>query len=125
MDKYEEIWGILSELNEDELIALHNDFVEFYGDDSDHIYYMNEFDDMARDYCPSELLEKTEDDFELWRDYFCIDDWDREFHSFDDIFDKIDCGEIADFMIANCDDGGIAEIAEILENDDEDDEEIA
>ncbi len=73
MDKYEEVLGILDGLNEDELIALHNDFVENYGDDSDHIYYMNE----------------------------------------------------ADFMIDNCDDGGIAEIAEILENDDEDNEEIA
>lgn len=115
MEKVDKIADILCDLDEYEVIDIHNELNEYFGDATGRIYYMNDFNDvvMGEGYTPMEILEKTESNFEPWQDYFWID-YDGEIWSFDDIYERVDTYEMANFIIECEDDFGNSEICDVL-----------
>lgn len=97
---YEKImtWGI------DQFVKANNEITSEYGESDYHIYRMDEFDEVMKDYAPSEILEMTKDDFSLDDTYFWFKDYVCELASASSV-DQIPDGYLdgmAQFL-ADCD----------------------
>lgn len=115
MDKHEAILDWLASADEDDIIDIHNALCESHGDSCAVIHRMDEFDDYATMYTPSDLIRNI-DDFDT-DDWFFVDGING-FESFDDIYDVCDDYGIADFIVENDDDCGFGDLRDILDDDD-------
>lgn len=74
MTRYEKILETISNMNNNEIVSLHNEYCinAFYPDD--HIYTMNEIDEQLEGYTPMEIIRKTaNNNFNIDDDYFVFD----------------------------------------------------
>lgn len=126
MKTKEEKIALLKEVFEDmsdgEFVCLYNDnYVDGNRYEDDRIFYMDEWDDMVSNMTPRELLDEFQhnSDFDLGDDYFTIGVYG--YSSFSDPIDSDRVDNMVDYVLRHSDDLGIDEIAEIL-NDEEDED---
>lgn len=115
MDKHEAILDWLASADEDDIIDIHNSLCESHGNMEAVIHRMDEFDDYACAYTPSDLIDNL-GDFNT-DDWYFIDGYDG-LESFDDIYDVCDDYGIADFVLEDDDDCGFGGLRDILDDDD-------
>lgn len=114
------IVDVIGELDEQKLVAVHNEYCDYVGYYDDIIYYMCELDELMCGLTPLEILDRC-DDIDTSDDYFHDTLYGVE--SISDPYDYIYIGDIADEMIDSCEDFGLSiDVDELLEN--LDDEEV-
>lgn len=122
-NKKEEIMELLEGLSDSDTLDMWNEYCENNGYYGDMVHYMSEFDDyFAGTMTLSALQEIFRQDFDPFCDYFRMDCGSIE-ECFDDIFEVVDLGTLADYIIDNDESFGNWEIEELLEEDEEEDEE--
>ena len=121
MTKEDRIQAIIDTMDECEIVSMWNERCDSYCCDDEHIYSMNEIDDIIGKMWASDFLDKFDRDFDLADDYFKDGLWNYE--SFNDIYDVVDDGELIEYMIDEDEDFGDDRIREILDEEDEDEEE--
>lgn len=123
--KEERIESILKAYKEWDLIDAWNRRSEAYRYDDDYIYPMDELDELFYNVKPSEMLSQLSDDFRVRDDFFRCSVFGLESFNYAD--DVVDYEELIEYIINEDDDLMDAEIREILDecedDEDEDDEE--
>lgn len=109
----------INEMDEDDIITAWND-----NEVGEHIYYIDDFDDLFCDYSPQGIAELASDcGWESWYDYFT---YDGEIQQSNCIEDLVDLDDLVEYVLDEEDDLGDEEIRKALDGDveyDEDDEE--
>ena len=114
MDRYDVIVDYLTNVGVDETDEINawNEYCDFSRYDEDKIYFMDELDDMVGKLYPSDFFSKFED-FDFSDYYFSTNGYD--FESFSDIFDKVDEGDLAQYMADNEEYFGLYDLQEAVE----------
>lgn len=121
MTRYEKIKAALDEMSTAELIGIHNEYCYAADYLDDHIYSMDEFDDIMSGQSPWEIARCAYyGDFCPAHDYFWFNGY-ANLCSADFEPDIISTEDIAQYIDDNDDDLGNDDIAEILEGDEADD----
>ena len=124
MTKRERIEEVISNLYDYEIIEMWNEYCDNNGYYDDKVFAMSEVDDVVfydKDLSLETVQWLQDNDFDPTDDYFAYDGYDIE--TFCDIYDKVNEGELADYIEDNDDPLGNDEIEEILEEEDEDEDE--
>ena len=121
MEKRQKLVDYINSLDDDELIALHNNYCEAAGYEDDRIYCMYELDDILEGRTPTDiLLRGFYGDFNPRHDLFWFNGRGN-LKSADCITDMpISAIDIANYILSNEDSLGNDEIQEILDEDTED-----
>lgn len=118
--KEDRILEILKSYKEWDLINAWNTRCENYRYDDDFIYSMDELDEFFYDVKPTELLNQLSDDFRVRDDFFRCSVFGLESFNYAD--DVVDYEELVEYIMKEDDDLMDAEIREILDEDEYDDE---
>ena len=88
-----------SELSNDELVTVWNEYCDNNNYTDDRIYYMSEFDDMMCDRTPSEIAR------DVWSNDFCVNcdyfQWSVYLTSTDYPEEMVDFDALADYILSN------------------------
>lgn len=100
--QHEIVCNILSDIEDDDLIDIINDYCDNYEYDF-KIYYMSELDDLMDNKTATEILSELSNDFDINDDYFIKTI--NGFKSGDDVHNLMDCdyNELARYLIPNND----------------------
>lgn len=119
MNKYDALMAIIEAMQDYEVIDLHNQMCEGNNCMDDYIYN-NDIDELLCNQKPSEVANALHKDYNINDDYAVFTIYGlNSFSYLGDENSPIDYDEIVDYIIDNEDDCGYSEIAEILEEDDE------
>ena len=127
MTRYEKIKAALDKMSTAELINIHNEYCDAANYPDDHIYDMDEFDEIMSGHTPWETVRCAYyGDFCPTHNYFWFDGY-ANLCSADYRPEIIVIEDIAQYIDDNDDDLGDCDLAEILdeEENDEDDEDDA
>lgn len=122
MTRYEKIREAIDEMHGAEIVDLHNEYCYANNALDDHIYSMEEFDEIMSGMTPREIARAA-----YYFGKFCpACDWFwfngyGNLESGDFVPDIIDMDAIAKYIDENGDDLGNSDIADILEDDENDD----
>lgn len=124
MTKKELLIDLLDNMAEYEIVDLHNEVADANRDYEAHIYHMDSFDEMMSGLSPSEIVNATQEDFDINDEWFIDGIYGLE--SFYDAFDHIDTDEVAQVILDDDDSFGNAEVQDFLDEyaDYDDDDEI-
>ena len=125
-DMRDEVLEMLKDMNDNDLVAVHNEYCEKVRYDDDRIYYMEEINELMYSMKPLDILREardvdTNDDWIRWNGYGnlestdCPEDW-------------MDLDEIADYIVENDDalrNDDIRDLMDEIEAENEEEEEEA
>ena len=123
-DMRDEVLEMLRDMNDNDLVAVHNEYCEKVRYDDDRIYYMEELNELMYGMKPLDILREardvdTNDDWIRWNGYGnlestdCPEDW-------------MDLDEIADYIVENEDplyNDDIRDLMDEIEAENEEEEE--
>ena len=117
MDKYDRIIEYIDGLEDEAAISLWNSWA---GSSEEHIYSMDEFDEVMKDYSPLGVAELVSGsaNFDTSDEYFKCSCWGIESG---DCWRLVEDGLMAEDMVSFNEDFGSSAIREILESEDNDD----
>ena len=123
MEKREKLVEYINSLDDDELIALHNNYCEAAGYEDDRVYSTDELDELLEGMTPTDiLLRGFYGDFNPRHAFFWFNGYGN-LESADYMAGTPICaGDIADYILSEEDSLGNDEIQEILDGEDEDNE---
>lgn len=133
MDAYDKVLDVLSDLSEDDLISVWNEYCDANNYVDDRIYYMSELDDVygygVFDNSPiTDIIDTIRDDFNDFDtscDYFGVTMYGYESFDSPDSFSGFDINDLCKYIVDNDDALGENQLREVLEEiaEDEEDEE--
>ena len=122
----DEVLEMLKDMNDSDLVAVHNEYCEKVRYDDDRIYYMEELNELMYSMKPLDILREgrnvdTNDDWIRWNGYGnlestdCPEDW-------------MDLDDIADYIVENDEDFDNDDLRDLMdeieaENEEEEEEE--
>ena len=123
-DMRDEVLEMLRDMNDNDLVAVHNEYCGKVRYDDDRIYYMEELDELMYGMKPMDILREardvnTNDDWIRWNGYGnlestdCPEDW-------------MELDEIADYIVENDDalrNDDIRDLMDEIEEENEEEEE--
>ena len=123
-DMRDEVLEMLKDMNDNDLVAVHNEYCEKVRYDDDRIYYMEELNELMYGMKPLDILREA-------RDVDINDDWIRwngygNLESTDCPEDWMDLAEIADYIVENEDplyNDDIRDLMDEIEEENEEEEE--
>jgi hypothetical protein len=135
MDAYDKVLDVLSDLSEDDLISVWNEYCEKNNYADDTVYYMYDLDDIygygLDGLSITDIINTVRDDFgdfDTSCDYFGVTMYGYE--SFDslDSFSRFDMNDLCRYIVDNEDELGESQLREVLEEiaeseEDEDEDE--
>lgn len=123
MEKREKLVEYINNLDDDELIELHNSYCEAAGYEDDRVYSTDELDEILDGRTPTDILSMGfYGDFRPQHDFFWFDGYGN-LKSADYITDMpIYAIDIANYVLSEKDSLGNDEIQEILDKEDKDNE---
>ena len=116
MTRIDRIIGILEDMTDDEIIAVHDEYCVKNNLMDDYIYDMEEFDEVMDGETPSAIISHCRVDFSINNKYFSFDGYDNCF-SFDYPDAHIYITDIAEYIDSEEYAFNNTEIEEILEED--------
>ena len=124
-DMRDEVLEMLKGMNDNDLVAVHNEYCEKVRYDDDRIYYMEELDELMYGMKPLDILREardvnTNDDWIRWNGYGNLESTDYPGN------DWIDIDEIADYIVENEDplyNDDIRDLMDEIEEENEEEEE--
>lgn len=114
--KRNDIVVALEDLSEFDLLFINNEIAYEYRDYEAVIYTVDDFDEVASGYSPSELADNVSD-FSTNDEYFVNGIYG--FRSFDYVSDEVDFYAMAEYIIENDEDFGYQVIRNALSDEDE------
>ena len=119
MNKHDALMATIEAMQDHEIIDLHNQMCEGNNYMDDYIYD-NDIDDLLCNQKPSEVVNALHRDYNINDDYAVFTIYGlNSFSYLGDENSPIDYDEIVNYILDNEDDCGYSEIAEILEEEDE------
>lgn len=124
MTRFEKIREAIDEMHGSEIVDLHNEYCDAVNYPDDHIYSMEEFDEIMSGMTPWEIARAA-----YYSGKFCpACDWFwfngyGNLESSDFVLESVDADAIAKYIDENDDDLGNSDIADILEAEEEEEEE--
>ena len=111
-----------SELSNDELVSIWNEYCDNNNYTDDRIYYMREFDDMMYDRTPSEIAR------DVWSNDFCVNcdyfQWSVYLTSTDYPEEMVDFDALADYIITNDTSLYNDDLREFLDSEEEEEDDL-
>lgn len=123
MTRYEKIREAIDEMHGAEIVDLHNEYCDAANYPDDHIYSMEDFDEIMSGMTPWEIVRAAyySGKFCPARGWFWFNGYGN-LESDDFVPDIIDMDAIAKYIDENDDDLGNSDIADILEADEDEEE---
>lgn len=127
MTKYERIVSLLKDMNTADCVAIHNEYCDLTKYGEDHVYCMEDLDEVLGNCTPTDLACKIEyGSFWINDRYFFFDGY-ANLSSFSQCScygtsTPIDIDAIAGFAVENNEDYGNTDICDILESEENDNE---
>ena len=120
----DEVLEMLRDMNDNDLVAVHNEYCEKVRYDDDRIYYMEELNELMYNMKPLDILREardvnTNDDWIRWNGYGNLESTDRP-------EDWMELDEIADYIVENEDplyNDDIRDLMDEIEAENEEEEE--
>lgn len=119
MNKYDKLMATIEAMQDYEVIDLHNQMCEGNNYMDDYIYN-NDIDELLCGKSPSEVVNELHSDYNINDNYAVFTIYGlNSFSYLNDESSPIDYDEIVNYILGNEDDCGYSEIAEILEEEEE------
>lgn len=118
--KEQKIVDYLNDIEDSELVAIHNEFIQCMRYDEDWIYSMEELDDIWAGRKPLEILNDVSDDFNPNHDWVKFNGYGQAVSSYwaiDLVEDVTELRDIAKYCVENDDGLGDCGIRDILDED--------
>ena len=121
--EFEKVKSVLENLSDSELLDIWNEYCRQNGYDDCEILDMYMFDEFYNGLKPSEILNKVNSDFDINDDYFVCGCYGCESFNMCDVIDHIYIDDLARHIVNNNETFDNAELEELIEEDENEDEE--